>query len=135
MQKHSKPLKYSISSLHSVNYVWLSWISKGIVPPFLPLCITLRAPLILILLLCSTSHHLWPCEAKLQISLQSLLVMTDMILVEASVYFEGAHDYLLPALIIIIIRQHSFMPQSHLHLSCRCGGSQYILIYPKQATL
>lgn len=59
--------------------------------------------------------------------------MTDMILVEASIYVEGSGDYLLSAVIIIIVRHwlYASVP-SPLELS---GGSGYILTSPKQASL
>lgn len=64
-------------------------------------------------LLCSTSHH--HCHS------QSLLVVTDTVLVEVSVYVDGSDDYLLSAVIIIIL-----WALHHAWLLCPldlCGGT------------
>lgn len=133
MQKHSKPLKYSISSLFSVNYVWLSCISKGIVPPSLycPAC---------------SSHSHSPALFHFSSSLALLSQAADF---PSKPLGHDWHDLgrgfsilwgrsrLPPA-----SSHHNHHQTTQLHVSvphplesCRCGGSQHILISPKQASL
>lgn len=73
-------------------------------------------------LLCSTSHHhCHSVEPSCKISPQSLLVVTDTVLVEVSVYVDGSDDYLLSAVIIIIL-----WALHHAWLLCPldlCGGT------------